>query len=285
MTDSILKEKTVILTGAGSGIGRELALEFSRNGANVICVGRRADKLEETAALIKTENGTALVVPADVTLRKDVGNLVNVTLEKFGRIDILFNNAGSFKSLGPLWEADPDLWWRDVQTNLFGTMLCCRMVLPHMIVENSGIIINMDGGGGTPGPNIGGSAYGSSKAAILRLTEGLAGELKRINSQVMVFAINPGTVKTDMLNGILSQEDKKIWFSHIPKLLGTRDEAAPDACAHGTIELLKVATKALSGRVFHHDNDFAFISKNEKTIEKENLYVLKWVVLEGKPED
>jgi NAD(P)-dependent dehydrogenase (short-subunit alcohol dehydrogenase family) len=145
--------------------------------------------------------------------------------------------------------------------------------------KDSGIIINMDGGGGTPGPNIGGSCYGASKIAIVRLTETLAGELKRVNSKVMVFALNPGTVKSEMLDYLLSQKDKQLWSSHIPKILGTDLEAPVDASAKATMELLKIASRELSGRTFHQDDDFLKLSKNAKEIEEKNFYVMKWIPL------
>lgn len=281
----MLEKKVAIVTGAGSGIGRELACTFAKNGAKVICVGRRLNNLNDTVERIRNDNGFALALRADVTNQNQVENFIKITLEKFGRIDILFNNAGSFKCLGPLWEVDPKLWWKDVETNLLGTMLCCRFVLPHMMEKDSGVIFNMDGGGGTPGPNIGGSGYGSSKAAILRLTESLSHELKRVNSNVLVYAMNPGTVKTEMLNFLLSQKDKLLWSSHIPKMFGMDLEAAPDACAKGTMNLLKIASKELSGRAFHHDSDYSQIAKKRKEIEKNNLYVLKWCTLEESKED
>ena len=127
-----LKNKVVIVTGAGSGVGRALALEFGGVGARVVCVARRAERIQETAATIAADGGVALVVQADVTNIVQVEQMVSQTLDAFCQIDVLFNNAGSFGAIGAVWEVDPELWWHDVTVNLRGIMLCCRSVLPHM---------------------------------------------------------------------------------------------------------------------------------------------------------
>ena len=134
-----LSGAAVIVTGAGSGIGRALAREFARQGSRVACVGRRRDDLDETIRSIEAEGGVALAVPTDVTLRAEVGNMVETVLDRFGGVDLLFNNAGSFGAVGPVWEMDPDAWWQDVTINLLGTFLCSQAVLPHMRAQDRGV--------------------------------------------------------------------------------------------------------------------------------------------------
>jgi NAD(P)-dependent dehydrogenase (short-subunit alcohol dehydrogenase family) len=280
----LLNNKVAIITGAGSGIGREIAREFARRNAFVVCAGRRVANLDQTVKLIESEQGHSIAVRTDVSQKDQVDQLVETTINQCGKIDILFNNAGSFRCLGPVWEVDPELWWRDVEINLLGTMLCCHAVLPSMINNNEGIIINMDGGGGTPGPNIGGTGYGSSKAAIIRFTESLAGELSRIKSNVLVFALNPGTVKTEMVESLLTQKEKKLWTSHLHKVIGTKDEAPFDSCAKASMKLLEIACKELAGRTFHSDTNFNHINNEKNKIKNENLYVFKWVTIEDQKE-
>ena len=236
-----LDGKTGIVTGAGSGIGRGLACTFAREGASVVCCGRTLSRLDETVALITAKGGTGIAHSVDVTDWAQVQAMAQRVLAQFGAIDLLFNNAGSFQSVGPVWEDDPELWWRDVRTNLWGTMLCSRAVLPHMIARDAGIILTMDGGGGASGANVGGSAYGCSKAAIVRFSEGLARELAHVGSSVMVFCMNPGFVRTPMTEGLISTPEKRAWQVHVPKLMGSGHQVPPDACAKATLQLLRIA--------------------------------------------
>jgi NAD(P)-dependent dehydrogenase (short-subunit alcohol dehydrogenase family) len=276
-----LSGQTAIVTGSGSGIGRELAREFARAGANVVCCGRRALKLSESVALIEAEGGSAVAIPVDVTDWVQVQGMVQQALDRFGRIDLLFNNAGSFGFVGPVWEADPQFWWHDVTVNLYGSMLCCRAVLPHMIERDAGIIVNMDGGGGADGPNVGASAYGCSKAALVRFSEGLARELEKIGSSVLVFCMNPGFVRTDMTESLISTPQKRAWQPHVPRLMGSDQEVPPDTCAKATMRLLRVAGPELNGRTFSSDTDFDQVDRRRGAIRRENLYVMRRRTLRG----
>jgi NAD(P)-dependent dehydrogenase (short-subunit alcohol dehydrogenase family) len=275
----ILKNKVAIVTGSGSGIGKATALEFARNGARVVCCGRRLEPIQENVALIEKEGGQGLAIQTDITEIQQVRHMVDETEKQLGAIEVLFNNAGSFQCVGASWEVDPEKWWQDVTTNLFGTMLCCHEVIPKMVERGRGFIINMDGGGGIQGPNIGGSGYGSSKAAILRFTESLAGELERLGLPILVFAINPGFVQTDIIKRLENVPQKEIWRSHIPKLIGSKFETKPDSCAKAVIKLLNIASPELNGRVFRFDTDFDAIKKNKSKIKEKNLYVLNWTTL------
>jgi NAD(P)-dependent dehydrogenase (short-subunit alcohol dehydrogenase family) len=276
-----LRGKTAIVTGAGTGVGQQLAIEFARAGANVVCCGRRAARLQETVRLIEQEGGRGSSLPLDVTKWDQVRRMAETTLEAFGRIDLLFNNAGSFRWVGPVWEADPEVWWGDVETNLLGSMLCCRAVLPHMIEAGSGVIINMDGGGGSLGPNVGGSAYGCSKAALLRFTEGLAIELEREGHRVLAFCMMPGFVQTEMTDYLTETAERKRWQAHVEGLRGSPSDFPPDACAKATMKLLEIASPELNGRIFYVDTDFRRINENKRRIRQEDLYVLHRVTLRG----
>lgn len=270
-----LQGRTAIVTGSGSGIGRELARTFARAGANVVCCGRRASRLHETVAMIEADGGTGLAVPTDVTDWAQVQGMVEVALRRFASIDLLFNNAGSFRHVGPVWTADPDAWWTDVSINLRGTMLCCRAVLPHMMARDTGILINMDGGGGAGGPNIGGSAYGCSKAAIVRFTEGLARELEQVGSSVLALCMNPGFVHTEMTESLMDTPEKRQWQAHVPQLMGSAEEMPPDACARATMRLLRIAGRELNGCTFDVDTDFDEVERKKAQIRTEELYVMR----------
>jgi NAD(P)-dependent dehydrogenase (short-subunit alcohol dehydrogenase family) len=269
-----LESKVTIVTGAGTSIGRELALAFARAGARVVCAGRRRDLIEETARRITEAGGEAVAVPADVTKPDEVDGLVRASLARFGQIDLLFNNHGSFASVAPVWQADPALWWRDVTINLLGTMLCCRAVLPHMMKRNAGVIINMEGGGGTNGPNVGGSGYGCSKAAVVRFTEGLARELEVASSDVLAFVMDPGFVPTDMTRHIATTEAGNRFLPFVRDWLAEGKGFAPDACAKATLRLLAVANKDLSGRAFGVTTDWDLVARTRSEIAHDNRYVL-----------
>jgi 3-oxoacyl-[acyl-carrier protein] reductase len=195
-----LRDKVAIVTGAGRGIGRAIAIAFGREGANVVAASRTLSEVSDTAKEIEALGRQCLPLRADILSRDDVEDMVRKTLEMFGRIDILVNNAGMLGPIGPLHENNIDEWIKTVHVNLIGTFLCCRAVLPVMIRQGRGKIINLSGGGAAyPKPNF--SAYACSKAAVVRLTETLAEEVKDYNIQVN--AIAPGAIKTRMVEQIV----------------------------------------------------------------------------------
>jgi len=270
-----IEGKTAIITGAGTGIGRATAIEFAKNGAYVVCCGRRMEKLQETVSIIKATGGRAIAVRTDITKLEDVKNLVSEALKTSGSIDILFNNAGSFQAIGGLWEVAPEMWWHDVEVNLKGLMLCCWTVLPHMMKKNSGIIINMNGGGATY-PLPGGSAYGCSKAAVMRLTETLAKELEKVGSNVIVFGIGPGLVKTEMTEFQVISEQGRKWIPSTQECFEKGKVNPPELCAKTAIELIKIASPELNGRNFGAGQDIQEIQKQLSKIKEEDLYVMRF---------
>jgi NAD(P)-dependent dehydrogenase (short-subunit alcohol dehydrogenase family) len=269
-----LKDAVAIVTGAGSGIGRAIALEFACNGIAVVCAGRRADRLNETAKQIEQAGGNALAVATDVTDAKQVDHLIAETIRHFGRVDILFNNAGSFDAIGPIWEIDPDLWWRDVTINVRGPMLLSHAVLPHMMKANRGVIINMNGGGST-NPFPAGSGYASSKAALLRLTDSLARELERVGSAVLCVSMGPGLVRTEMTELQVKTEAGLKWMPGIKQAFETGKTRPPEDCARATIKLLNHLRPEFNGRIFGPDDDFADLASRAKELMEKDLRTLR----------
>jgi NAD(P)-dependent dehydrogenase (short-subunit alcohol dehydrogenase family) len=199
-----LKGKVVIVTGAGKGIGKALALAFAREGADVVVVSRTFSEVKEVAAQIAGMGRRALPLKVDVSRRSDVLKMVNSTVARFRRIDVLVNNAGVLGPVGLLVENEVDSWVNTIEVNLVGTFFCCREVLPTMMKQRCGKIINLSGGGAaSPRPRF--SAYASSKTAVVRLTETLAEEVKEFNIQVNTIA--PGAVDTRMQDQVLAASE------------------------------------------------------------------------------
>jgi NAD(P)-dependent dehydrogenase (short-subunit alcohol dehydrogenase family) len=271
-----LNGKVAVVTGASVSVGREFALEFARQGARVVCAARREDKLKETVALIEAESGQAIHVVADVIDPDQVNNLLAESLQAYGQVDVLVNNAGVLTAVGATWEMNPQVWWRNVKINLFGVFLCSRTFLPHMIERDKGVIINMDGGGGTPGPFIGGSAYGCSKAAILRFTESLAGELERAGSKVMAVCINPGFVRSELSESSVDTPYKAKWLPQVVDRLENDLGVPPGQCAKTAVKLLNILSPELNGRIFKNGTDFQKVAENLEMIKDKNLLVLKY---------
>jgi len=189
------------VTGAGRGIGRAIALSFAEEGAELLLASRTINEIQSVADEILARKGIAIAIRADITDQNDVDKMVATAIARFKKIDVLVNSAGILGPIGLITETDLDLWAATIKANLIGTYLCCAAVLPYMIKAGRGKIINLSGGGATnPRPRF--SAYAASKAAVVRLTETVAEEMKDFNIQVN--AIAPGAVNTRMLDEILA---------------------------------------------------------------------------------
>jgi short chain dehydrogenase len=141
-----LTDSVALVTGGGRGIGRAIALALAREGAAIAIAARSPEELGRTLAELHVIHGRAIAVRADVTDRAAVERTVADTEARLGPIDFLVNNAGSASTVGPIWEVDPDEWWREVEVNLRGPLLCARAVLPGMIARRRGRIVNMASG-------------------------------------------------------------------------------------------------------------------------------------------
>lgn len=192
MTD--LKNKTALVTGAGKGIGKAIALALAKEGVNVILVARTQEEIDSVAAKVRSLRVKALAVTADVADINSVNAAVEKALGEFGAIDILINNAG-IASFGKFLELEPTDWERIIQVNLMGPYYVTRAVVPNMIERQSGDIINISSTAGLAG-NAMTSAYSASKFALLGLTDSLMQEMRKHN--IRVTALTPSTVATDM---------------------------------------------------------------------------------------
>ncbi len=197
----LLQGQASIVTGGSQGIGKAIAAAFLHEGASCLLVARSPDGLEAAVQELSRIGPRVLALRADVGSTQDVRSLTAYALREFGAIDILVNCAGVYGPIGPSAQVDPDAWWDAVRVNLLGTFLCTRSVLPQMLRQGKGKVINLAGGGASsPFPRF--SAYAASKAAVVRLTETLAEEVK--GSGVDINAIAPGPVNTRLLDQVLA---------------------------------------------------------------------------------
>jgi len=194
-----MEGKIAVVTGGGNGIGQAACLAFAREGAKVMVVDIDAAAAEKTATVIREMGGEAQSFKADVSQSNDVQAYVEHTISTFGRIDTFFNNAGIEGIITPLAEYSEDLWDRVMGVNLKGSFLGLRYVLPVMIVQKKGTIVNTASVAGTVG-SPGMAAYSASKHAILGLTRTAAGEVGK--QGVRVNAICPGPINTRMIHSL-----------------------------------------------------------------------------------
>lgn len=193
---SALQGKVAIVTGASKGIGREIAIEFAHHGGAVVLGSRDAVGLEQLADAIRAEGGAALPFSADVSDRRAVKDLISTTLAKFGKIDILINNAGT-NYVSSLVLSDDARWKQMFDTNVFGVYNCTKAVLPSMIRAKSGRIINIASIAGVVGAAHN-SAYSAAKAAVIGFTKSVALEVARLG--ITCNAICPWHVDTEMMH-------------------------------------------------------------------------------------
>ncbi len=219
----ILAGKVAIVTGAGRGIGRAVALALAAQGAKVtVNYSRSAEAAEEVVNAILGFGGEAIAAQADVSNAGQVDALLTQTKEQFGRLDILVNNAGITRDKLILRMSEED-WDAVLDTNLKGAFLCCKAVAPLFVKQRGGIIVNIgsvNGRVGAPGQ----SNYSASKAGLIGLTKSLAKELGRRN--VRINAVAPGFIETEM-TGDLKDEFKDAMIKQIPLArLGSAEDVA-----------------------------------------------------------
>lgn len=198
-----LKGKTALITGASSGIGAATARVLASAGTRVALLARRSDRLETLKAEIKKDGGEALALCADVTRKSEVKKAVDECLNSFGNIDILVNNAG-IMPLSLMKNLHEEEWERMVDVNIKGVLFCIGAVLPQMIKQASGHIVNISSVAGRrvmPGAAV----YCATKFAVSALSEGLRMELGQ-SSNIRVTVIEPGAVATELSRGITDME-------------------------------------------------------------------------------
>ena len=224
-----LDSHVAIVTGASSGIGEATAKTLARRGASVVLAARREGKLTDLKAAIEADGGTALVVPTDVTDRDAVQALAQQTLDAYGRIDVLVNNAG-IMPLTLLHNMRTDDWYSTVDVNVYGVLHAVEAVLPTMIEQKRGHVVNVSSVAGRrvyPG----GAVYSATKYAVRALSEGMRAELGPAYG-IRVTCIEPGAVATELTDTIGDEEIKESMQKMFSKLTPLEAQRIAEAIAY-----------------------------------------------------
>ncbi|HXA80305.1 MAG TPA: SDR family oxidoreductase, partial [Opitutaceae bacterium] len=272
-----------LVTGGSQGLGEAIAEHFLRAGANVVICARSEKELlatrDKLARLIPAQK--ILAKPCDVADEAQVNALVDFTLRELGPLHILVNNAGIYGPKGPTESVDLVAWRQAMEVNLFGVLLPCRAVIPHFKKAGRGKIIIISGGGATnPMPNI--SAYAASKAAVVRLMETLAEELRSF--RIDVNAIAPGALATRLVDEVLAAGPEKVGQAFFDKNKQWKENGAVPLSlgAELAVHLASAQADGITGKLISAQWDpWAKLHEHRDELAKSDIYCLRRIV----PED
>jgi NAD(P)-dependent dehydrogenase (short-subunit alcohol dehydrogenase family) len=280
-----LTGRSATITGANQGLGKAIAEAYVRAGASVLLTARNEELLRQVQEELKplATNGAGVhILRADVSSMADCEATVARAKELFGdSLSILVNNAGVYGPKGRIEDIDWAEWATAIQINLIGTVLMCRAIIPHFRAKGYGKIVNLSGGGATqPLPRI--SAYAASKAAVVRMTDTLAEELK--DAKVDVNAIAPGALNTRLLDEVLSAGPEKVGQAFYDRSLKQQKEGgAPlEKGADLAVWLASADSDGISGKLLSAVWDpWKDLPAKRDVLAKSDIYTLRRIV----PED
>ena len=262
-----LKDKVAVVTGAQRGFGKASALALAREGATIVAVDMGKD-IEGTASEIKQMGQKAIGLIADITSTEQIKNMVNTAIDAFGRIDILVNNAGILPKRSFLWEADDNDWRKTIEVNLIGTYNMTKAVLPLIIKNGKGRVINLSSVSGKNGSPTS-SAYCASKHGIVGITRTLAMELSLLGlTEITVNAICPGVGNTEMVTekgGLLDEVARItgttreiVLTKQLPQVSLLKRLIEPDEIADMVVYLASDAARGITGQAINVCGGTAF---------------------------
>jgi NAD(P)-dependent dehydrogenase (short-subunit alcohol dehydrogenase family) len=244
-----LKDKVAIITGAGRGLGRSVALAFGRQEAKVVLAARSKEEIDHLADQLQSLRKDAIAIPTDVSDEDQVDRLVKRTLEIYGTVDILVNNAGARGPIGPIHNTSLSDWERVLRVNLTSAFLCSKAVLPTMMEKKEGKIINV-ATTMTLRPNL--TPYMVAKAGLIHFTKQLSRELKEYNIQVNV--IHPGVMDTRMQEELRKAGTKAIGTDMFERLKEEGILKSPDEPAKLILFLASKAADGINGEYLSFDD-------------------------------
>jgi 3-oxoacyl-[acyl-carrier protein] reductase len=248
-----LQGMVAVITGAGSGIGRASALAFAREGACVVVADLNASSAAETADQVRSAGGQAEPISVDVTKYADVEHMVQRAFERFGRLDVLFNNAGLPQAMTPFEESTDELFDRIFDVNVKGVFYGCRAAIPRMKAQGGGVILNTASTAGIrPRPGL--AVYNASKAAVITLTKTLAVELAP--HRIRVVSICPVATDTPMLPSFIGVEQGADEAEGRRRFIGTIPWGRlnqPEDIARAAVFLASPDAEMVTGTAFEVD--------------------------------
>ncbi|HZY89778.1 MAG TPA: SDR family oxidoreductase [Gemmataceae bacterium] len=284
----MLQGRSAIITGANQGLGQALAHRFVTAGASVLLVARGAERLRqveaELAPLATAPGQVVASFAADVSKPENCEAVIERAWEVLPSLTALVNNAGIYGPMGPVEDNDWEAWAEAVRVNLFGTVLMCRAVVPHLRGQNYGKIINLSGGGATaPLPRM--SAYAASKAAVVRFTETLAEEVR--DAHIDVNAIAPGALNTRLLDQVLAAGPEAVGRAFYEKSLKQRDDGGvpPEKGAALAAFLASAHSDGITGRLLSAVwDDWEALPGRQQRLARSDIYTLRRIVPEDRGE-
>jgi NAD(P)-dependent dehydrogenase (short-subunit alcohol dehydrogenase family) len=268
-----LKGQVAIVTGGGRGFGQAIAQKLASQGAAVAVTSRTQSQLDETKASIEAAGGKALALAADVNSQPDWDRVVAETESKLGPVSLLVANAALSDPAGPVYDIDPDVWQKTLDTNVMGSVRGARAVLPGMIERRKGRLIIISSGAAlaaTPYT----SPYRVSKAALLRLAEIMALEVRDFG--ISVFAIHPGVIDSTILDSAVRTDAGRKWVPHMAQMVEsgralTGTEPCADCCAY----LASGDADGLTGRYVSATEDYRALAARAQEIAEGEMQVLR----------
>ena len=278
-----LKGVNALITGGSQGLGKVIAEHYLREGANVVLCARNQTELNATRDELaaKAPAQKILASPCDVTDEAKVNDLIAFALRELGSLQALVLNAGVYGPMGPTESVDLGEWRRAIDINLFGVLLPCRAVIPHFKKAGRGKMVMLSGGGATnPLPNI--SSYAASKAAVVRLMETLAEELR--SHHIDVNAIAPGALATRLVDEVLAAGPEKVGAAFYEKNKQWKEKGATplDLGASLAVYLASAESDGITGKLLSAQWDpWKTLHEHRDELAKSDIYCLRRIV----PED
>ena len=268
-----LTGQVAIVTGGGRGFGQAIARKLASQGAAVTITSRTQAQLDETKASIEAAGGRSLAMAADVNSQADWERVVSETELRLGPVTLLVANAALSDPAGPIYDIDPEVWQKTLDTNVMGAVRGARAVLPGMVDRRAGrVIIVSSGAALAAAPYT--SPYRVSKVALLRLAEIMALEVKDIG--ISVFAIHPGVIDSTILDSAVRTEAGRRWVPHLAQMVEsgkalTGTEHCADCCAF----LASGKADGLTGRYVSATEDYRALAARAQEIAQNELQVLR----------